>query len=247
MNVDKKKINTIQQVNDILQLKTWWAIWGVLPLANRMVLLIVNHTKISPNTISVFAFFLRIMSGISFLTGDWAFNIVGAAFFYFAYVFDCVDGPVARLTNQSSEFGRYLDHSSDLIGDLFILCCLLSGQGQLFSIIAISMCLMHIFEAYISYLSGFIIKDKLSDTNNRTHEFSGILLLYQRYRLFFFNKNIKSFLSFPDYEFFIFIIFPIFNIESQGILIGFFILTSVILYTIFSTFWAIHSGGDQFP
>jgi phosphatidylglycerophosphate synthase len=245
--LSRPKLYTLEQVENILQLKTWWALWGVLPLANRMVLLVVNHTKISPNIISITAFFLRIISGISFLKGDWSFDIVGAFFFYFAYVLDCIDGPVARLTNKSSEFGRYLDHVSDLIGDLFILSCLALGQGQLFSIMIISMCVMHIFESYISYLTGFIIKDRQFDTKNTTHKFSGILQLYQNYRLFFLNKNIKSFVSFPDYEFLVFILFPVIGIPLKGILFGFFILICVILYTILSTFWAIHSGHSKFP
>jgi phosphatidylglycerophosphate synthase len=245
--LNRPKSHTLEQVENILQLKTWWALWGVLPLANRMVLLIVNHTKISPNTISIIAFFLRIISGISFLKGDWSFDLAGAFFFYFAYVLDCVDGPVARLTSKSSEFGRYLDHLSDLVGDLFILCCLSFGQGQFFSIMVLSMCVMHIVESYISYLTGFIIKDKLPDTDNTTSKFSTILQLYQNYRMFFLNKNIKTFVSFPDYEFFVFIVFPIIGIASTGILIGFFILVCVVLYTIFSTFWAIHSGHGKFP
>ncbi|MCF6245782.1 MAG: CDP-alcohol phosphatidyltransferase family protein [Desulfobacula sp.] len=245
--MDTLKHYTLEQVEDTLQLKTWWAIWGVLPLANRIVLIIVNHTKISPNIISIAAFFLRIISGISFLTGNWFFNIAGAVLFYFAYVLDCTDGPVARLTNKSSEFGRYLDHLSDLLGDLFILCCLAFGQGQLFSIMVISMCMMHIFEAYISYLTGFIVKDKKFYTNSTENKFSGILGFYQNYRNFFLKNNIKSFVSFPDYEFFVFIVFPVIGIPSKGIFIGFFILVCVVLYTIFSTFWAVHSGDGKFP
>ncbi|MBT3176480.1 MAG: CDP-alcohol phosphatidyltransferase family protein [Desulfobacula sp.] len=245
--MDNPKLYTIEQVEDTLQLKTWWAIWGVLPIANRIVVLIVNHTKISPNTVSIIAFCFRIISGISFLKGDWSFDIAGASFYYFAYTLDCIDGPVARLTEKSSEFGRYLDHLSDLTGDLFILCCLAFGQGQFFSIIIISMCVMHIFEAYISYLAGLIVKDRMPDTNSIGNKFWGILKLYQNYRMFFLKKNIKSFISFPDYELFVFIVFPVIGIPLKGIMIGFFMLVCVVLYSVFSTFWAIYSGDGKFP
>jgi phosphatidylglycerophosphate synthase len=235
---------TLADVEKLLQLKTWWASLGVLPVANRLALFFANRSRFTPNQITILSCLFRVGSGFSFLFGTRLGLFVGAILYYFAYVLDCVDGPVARLTGRTSEFGRYLDHVSDLVGDIFILCCLAFGQGVLFSPVVLAMVFAHITEYYVSYLTSSIIRDKRSEEQEGKNV---LLVSVQKYRNFFFGKNYKSFLSFPDYEAVIFIFFPLLDIAGKGIKIGFFLLIVVVSYTIFSTFITITTGGDKFP
>ena len=238
---------SLQDVEQLLQLKTWWAVWGVLPLANRMVVFFVNYSNFKPNMITGAALIIRILSGLFFLSGDYPHMMSAGFLYYMAYVLDCVDGPVARLTGNTSEFGRYFDHMSDLMGDLFILCCLAAGQNFLFSTMVISMCIMHVFEAYVSYLAGLVLSEKKLKLQILGSSDNIIIRAYQNYRNFFFSRNLKSFFSFPDYGCIVFIVFPVLRMPLAGIRAGFYMLALIVLYTVFSTFWAIHSRDAKFP
>src|SRR3990172_8449884 len=95
---------TFSDVERALPLKSWWAIVAVLPLARRLTVLVVNRTGITPNTITIAAILLRLAAAGAFFLADREWLIVGAIAFYFAYLLDCMDGAVARLRKQSSEF-----------------------------------------------------------------------------------------------------------------------------------------------
>jgi phosphatidylglycerophosphate synthase len=237
---------SLDDVEAVLQPKTWWASLAVLPVANRLVLVCVNYLKISPNLITGTAFLFRCISGVFFLGADYFHLATGALCWYMAYCLDCVDGPVARLTAACSESGRYFDHISDLAGDLFVLFCIAQGRGILFSRPIIAMGLMHVFEAYTSYLAGIVLSYRKGRESAPVFS-NGLPLAYQRYRNFFFSRNFKSFISFPDYTFMVFIVFPLMNRPIAGLATGFYCLVLVCVYTCFSSFWAIHSGDAVFP
>ena len=122
---------TLSQVTEKLVLKSWWASFAILPLANRLVVLVANRTELTPNQITLVSCLLRFLSAGFFLNGanHWSL-ILGGTCFQLAYLTDCVDGPVARLKGKASELGRYLDHLSDLIGDILILSALAWGAGD---------------------------------------------------------------------------------------------------------------------
>jgi phosphatidylglycerophosphate synthase len=168
--------------------------------------------------------------------------VAGALSYYLAYVCDCADGTVARLTGQTSELGRYLDHIADLLGDLLILTSLSWALGLLSTPMIMAMLFMQIAECYISYLAGFALSPKHEPKSSNR-----LFNLFNSYRDWWFNKNIKSFLSFPDYCAFIFVFCPLFNHAEAGVKAGFFFLLIVCLYTVFSTFVSIHTGRRYFP
>lgn len=236
---------TLKDVESLLQLKTWWAVFAVLPIANRLVVVIANHSKIRPNTISIIALVARLVAGICFLSHQYISYILGALFYYTAYTLDCVDGPVARLTNQTSEFGRYLDHLSDLFGDIFILCCLAYSQNLLLSVLIFSMVFMHISECYISYLAGFAIEK--NDDSDSIQSSPGIFVIFDRYRQWWFSRDMKSFFSYQDYAAFVFILAPVSGYPRIGLYIGFCLLLATTCYTVLSTFVSIHTGTKRFP
>jgi len=77
-----------------------------------------------PNMLSLYRIaVLPILTVFFFIGGEWA-TWVNIFFFFWACVSDYLDGVIARYTNQSSIFGKFIDHTSDKImigGVLFLL------------------------------------------------------------------------------------------------------------------------------
>ena len=233
---------TRQDVESVLPLKSWWAMVAVLPVVRFLTLLTVNHTRLTPNTLTVTAILLRVTTALCFCSTDHRWLVAGAIIYYGAYVLDCMDGAVARLRKMSSEFGRFLDHIGDLVGDFLILVALASAQGLLLTPMIAAMLFMHLSECYINFLAGNLCR-------GGTPARSSLMLfnLYNGYRDWWFKRNSKSFFSFPDYTALIFLVFPLWNRPLEGLRVGFWFLIVICLYTIFSTFVSIHTGRKEFP
>ncbi len=232
----------IRQADQAMSLKTWWALPFIQPVSRRLVVLVVNHTQITPNQITFAAMIFRAITAVAFFSNSREGLIAGAIFYYLAYVCDCTDGTVARLTGKTSELGRYLDHIADLVGDFLILSVLAWTQSMLLTPMIAGMLFMHLAECYVSYLAGTICRSGISSKSSFPP-----FNWFNVYRDWWFNRNIKSFFSFPDYTALIFVLFPLLNRPDQGIKIGFIVLLLISLYTIFSTFVSIHTGRKQFP
>lgn len=232
----------LKQADAAMSLKTWWALVFIYPLARPLTVFLVNKTNFSPNQVTLASIFFRFLTACCFFVGDHVALVVGAFFYILAYVCDCTDGTVARIKRQSSELGRYLDHIADLVGDISILIVLAWSQGLLSQPLIWAMVILHLCESYISYLSGFSInqnKGRLSEHY--------IFFNVNRYRNWWFKKNIKSFFSFPDYTAVIFVLFPILGLPEIGLSFGFYLLLIVLSYTIFSTFVSLHTNENRFP
>ncbi len=239
---DKQSKITESQADAAMSLKTWWALPFIQPVSRKLVVYVVNRTSLTANHITFSAIAFRLITMICFLTNSYPGLIIGALSYYLAYVGDCADGTVARINKQSSELGRYLDHMSDLVGDILILLCLAWSQGMLSSLWIWAMLFMHVAECYISYLMGFAVKQHKGTLG--TFPF---FQWYNRYRQWWFQRNIKSFLSFPDYTALIFVFFPLFGMPGLGLQVGFYMLMMVVSYTIFSTFVSLHTDMKPFP
>jgi phosphatidylglycerophosphate synthase len=235
---------SLKQVEEKLVLRSWWASFGVLPLANRLVVLVCNYTELTPNQITAVSSAFRLLSALCFLSGGRWGLVAGALCYYLAYVIDCIDGPVARLKVKTSTFGRYFDHLSDLVGDILILAALAYGQHLLFSPLVLAMLFMHIAESYISYLANMALESR---SDQGMPAASGPLGWFRNYRRFFFSRNLKSFLSFPDYEALTLLFFPLIGLPALGLLVGFHVLLATTLYTVFSSFVSLHTGERRFP
>lgn len=247
MNSTYPKI-TITDVDQVLPLKSWWAMVAVLPLVRPLTVLVVNYTRLSPNSITVASLFLRIMAALGFLSATRGGLILGAIAFYFAYLLDCMDGAVARLRRMSSEFGRFLDHVGDLAGGLFAVSALAYGQGMLVTPLILGLLFCHVAEYYISFLTSSVLSGSSIATRSASAFWSrGLVGCYVRYRLFFHSRNIKSFFSFPDYEALTFLVFPLLGKPVTGLEAGFYVALLVTLHTVLSSFVAIHSGSSRFP
>jgi phosphatidylglycerophosphate synthase len=67
----------------------------------------------SPDTVSWLSLLYALPIGFAFGTGERWGLFVGAALWYMSFLLDCVDGKLARATEQTSERGRLLDSFGD--------------------------------------------------------------------------------------------------------------------------------------
>ncbi|MGI5118825.1 CDP-alcohol phosphatidyltransferase family protein [Marinactinospora thermotolerans] len=106
----------------------WWTVFLVDPLASRLVVWTANHTNITPNQITFGAGVLGLGSAICFALADWPWLVAGAILFHLSFVLDCMDGKIARLKNNGSVFGAWVDFIFDRIRFFGCMLALLVGQ-----------------------------------------------------------------------------------------------------------------------
>ena len=87
------------------------------PLSYPMVLLSAK-LKLTPNVITFISLLTAILSAIFFGIGR---VYLGALFFFLRHYFDCVDGALARMTNNFSKFGAMFDAVGDGVGVLMVM------------------------------------------------------------------------------------------------------------------------------
>lgn len=79
--------------------------------------LVVNYTKITPNIISIISLIFGMMSAYFYFSGS---VVLGAIMYLISYVFDAIDGKVARLTKTGKVYGAWLDIFIDRINLMLI-------------------------------------------------------------------------------------------------------------------------------
>jgi hypothetical protein len=109
-----KNLITIQQIKKegFKKRDTIWAVIFWNPLAARLIWLIANFTKITPNNLTTISLIIGLLSGIFFIKGD---LILGAILFQISYLFDAMDGKLARVQKKSSNIGELYDNITDRI------------------------------------------------------------------------------------------------------------------------------------
>ncbi|NOQ55619.1 MAG: hypothetical protein GQ477_02310 [Nanohaloarchaea archaeon] len=68
---------------------------------------------ITPNRITFFAFIICTIGAYFLASKGYMFRMLGLSLFYISFFLDCVDGPIARITLNFSDFGRFLDENTD--------------------------------------------------------------------------------------------------------------------------------------
>ncbi|MBL7147241.1 MAG: CDP-alcohol phosphatidyltransferase family protein [Nanoarchaeota archaeon] len=88
---------------------------------------ILVHTKVDPDLITLFSVILAFIAAIFFLRADYVSLIIGVIFLNLSYVFDCVDGELARYMNLNKKFGAWWDGICDRISEYAIFSGLILG------------------------------------------------------------------------------------------------------------------------
>ncbi len=107
---------------------SWWTVYFVDPVACRAALAVANHTRITPNALTVTSLVLGLLAAGCFAMDELA---AGAAMFYLSFMIDCVDGKIARLKGTGTPFGLWLDYVGDRVRVVFCAAGLAYGQYAL--------------------------------------------------------------------------------------------------------------------
>lgn len=66
----------------------------------------------TPNLLTSFSLIFGVAAAVYIY---WGWFVTGAIFFFMAYVFDCMDGNMARAFDMVTRFGDFYDHGTDLV------------------------------------------------------------------------------------------------------------------------------------
>jgi phosphatidylglycerophosphate synthase len=110
------------------QRDSWWTVLLVDPVATPMVRWTAMRTRFTPNQVTCGALFFGLSAAACFSRSDWKWLAIGALLYHCSFILDCMDGKLARLTGQSSEFGSWLDYVFDRIRVLVCTVALMGGQ-----------------------------------------------------------------------------------------------------------------------
>lgn len=91
----------------------WWTVLVVDPIALPIVRLLARKRSLSPDQVSWVSLVIGVAVGVAFATATRAGLAVGAILFYLSFMFDCVDGKLARATGVSSPKGMLLESLAD--------------------------------------------------------------------------------------------------------------------------------------
>ncbi|MFD8094628.1 CDP-alcohol phosphatidyltransferase family protein [Streptomyces malaysiensis] len=125
-----RDIPPLAEVRRITEKKrdAWWTVMLVDPVATPLVRWTARYTRATPNQLTWGAFLVGLGSAACFAQGDWRWLLLGAVLYHVSFIFDCMDGKLARLTGTGSVFGAWLDFVFDRIRVLVCSIALMGGQ-----------------------------------------------------------------------------------------------------------------------
>ena len=85
---------------------------------------------LTPNQVTLFSVFVGVMAAACFAYAERWSMVLGGVLTYFAFVFDCVDGQLARYTRQFSKLGAWLDSIFDRTKEYVVFAGLAIGASR---------------------------------------------------------------------------------------------------------------------
>jgi phosphatidylglycerophosphate synthase len=159
------------------------------------------EAKVSANQVSLFSILFGAVGGLLFVFGDYCLMLIGCVVFYQLWnLFDCVDGEVARVTDDMSFGGRYLEGiHNPIIESSFMACFGIGLFRVLGSIIflysgfisALFICLVHYSNRIREWITGDLEKKQYVFPLMKKKSLAGRFYrsLYRKVRLFFLLPN----------------------------------------------------------
>jgi len=89
---------------------------------SALLLRVIGPTSITPNQVSVFSLVLSIAAAYLLYLGEYWALVAGAMMIQVHFIFDCLDGELARFQQRTSIYGGWLDQMIDRISEfLFVM------------------------------------------------------------------------------------------------------------------------------
>ena len=120
------------------------------PLLNRSARLLASR-HVSPNQLSLLGFFASIAAAAMYalashttLINSYFITLAASIILLLGGIFDVLDGAVARLTNQSTKRGAFMDSVLDKVGEIVVFISIYLGNlsSAFWCLIAISLALL---------------------------------------------------------------------------------------------------------
>jgi phosphatidylglycerophosphate synthase len=96
------------------------------PIANWM-LRRVADSPITPNHVTALSALVAVAAAAAFASGAWPLLVVGGVLLQLSFVFDCLDGQLARHRGAASAFGAWLDFMTDCLQDVVLVAGIAAG------------------------------------------------------------------------------------------------------------------------
>jgi len=121
----RKRYFTLEEIKKKTEKKdgSFFARYLARPISNRITLAIYQ-TNINPTTISIFGSAIGIIGGLFFLLNVYWATVLAGILVFLSFVFDCVDGEIARINERCTKTGALLDEYSDRMVDVVVILCL---------------------------------------------------------------------------------------------------------------------------
>lgn len=148
---DKQKLR-----NAIKQKDGWWATIFSGRIANIFLSFVADIEWLSPNMVTTFSLFVCIIACVYILNGGTK-NLITAAFLIqLSFIFDCLDGQIARYRNKGSNFGAWYDRVTDRVKDFLIYFSIalgyfsLSLDWKIWPLAMTSLFFVYLFDYYVN-------------------------------------------------------------------------------------------------
>jgi len=110
-------------------------------------------TKITPNNITILSLLTGLLSAFSLYMG---YLYLAIFLLNISFIFDCIDGQIARVKKLHSEFGMWLDNITDRVVENIILIAMFFAllDNKVFTM---GVVLLIFFNMYYAYISDMLI------------------------------------------------------------------------------------------
>ena len=105
----------IEKMNKLPREARFFDVNGLWYFYNGSIVRMLYSTPITPNQITVFSFFVGLLSVGFYVSGRSDSLLWGALFLYGKVLLDNIDGNLARIRGTSSRLGRFLDSLTDFL------------------------------------------------------------------------------------------------------------------------------------
>ncbi len=156
MDKKLKKLWATKSKND-----EWWSSFVTAPLAIFANWVVVDWKWLTPNLITLFSFITALLSATLIIIGGQVNFYIAAGLINISYIFDCMDGQMARYRGTTSRLGDYFDRVTDFI-QIFLWFSAIAYAAflQTHSIIPIFLAFIGVsfysLRAYVKYVTIFI-------------------------------------------------------------------------------------------
>jgi len=125
-----KIFENLEEIRKCVKPYDWWTETFTFKFSIPLVSLI-SKTKITPNQLTLISLFIVIAASLLIARGGYVFLIIGALLLQVGYMFDHVDGQLARYKKIFSPLGEWLDSTSDRIKESLIILSLTYRYSQI--------------------------------------------------------------------------------------------------------------------